>query len=174
MASLSLLVQATYSQYCLNPMDADQGEPDYSGGNGLVWVDPKSGTVVVFTGVDTGHIALTYEVAEQAPPLGSEEWDEVVETSATITGDSLFIGGPTIIEELLKAPLPATPGQTRTYRMRVCARGRDQGREAGYIDVDEGDELVEQHRITLWPAPAAPENRIKLTDEVGAQHRAGD
>jgi hypothetical protein len=69
--------------------------------------------------------------------------------------------------------LPAQPGQQRSYRLRVHARGRDHGRQVAIIDTAVGDEPVEEHQILIWPAPPTPEERLKLTDTVGEQIRSG-
>ncbi|GAA0965527.1 hypothetical protein [Actinocorallia libanotica] len=164
-----LRVHVEYYQYLLAPLDADIGDPDYTG-NGLVWVNEESGAIVISTGLDTGDLDLEVQVVEAAPPLDTGGWDEVVETSAVLTGTSLFIGGPTD-DDPQEIPLPAEEDQARSYRVRVHARGRDAGRKAGYIRAEAGDALLEYHRIVLWPASPAPEEPIKLTDDVGAQTR---
>ncbi|WP_433179927.1 hypothetical protein [Actinoallomurus sp. CA-150999] len=43
---------------------------------------------------------------------------------------------------------------------------------ARFVDPSADEEMVEEHQITLWPAPPGPEIRWKLTDQVGAEIRA--
>ena len=89
----------------------------------------------MFTGIDSGHIDLSVDVLDDEPgPADQQAWDEIVEATWTATGDGFTLGGPLAVEDVELIPLPAGSGQTRTSRVRVCARGRDQGRDAGYID----------------------------------------
>ncbi|WP_269856980.1 hypothetical protein [Streptomyces sp. RPT161] len=76
--------------------------------------------------------------------------------------------GGAIEDEPEEMPISAAgPGW---YRLRVYARGRDQGAEA--IDLDIDDDPVEEYLIQSWPAPQAPETHHKMTDAHGAEVRA--
>ncbi|TMR40881.1 hypothetical protein [Actinomadura geliboluensis] len=139
--------------YWLEWTEWDPGAIPFTGGNGPVWV--SSGRLVVITGVDSGDIGVEIEVTDQPPPPDLDDWDDAVEVSADITTIALTLSVPVGIP-VTELRLPA-PGP---YRFRVHARGRDAGQDAGqdaeYIDADEGDAMVEHHKIQIWPAlPAA-------------------
>ncbi|MFI0790923.1 hypothetical protein ACH4Q6_35710 [Streptomyces lydicus] len=63
--------------------------------------------------------------------------------------------------------LPDFP-ETGPYRVRVHARGRDQGQDLLIVE----DDPVEEHLILVWPAPPTPETVHKLSDAYGALIRA--
>lgn len=169
METTRLLLIIGYSQYVLQGLDCELGEVPYAGGNGLVWAE--DGTAVVMTGLDNGDLPVTVTVTDSQPPLDLDGWDDVVEISMTVPGDALALYAPTMPPESSVA-LPAAPDEVRSYRVRVHARGRDRGREVEYVVAADGDELVEEHAILIWPAERAPETRWKLTDEVGAEIRS--
>ncbi|WP_433177351.1 hypothetical protein [Actinoallomurus sp. CA-150999] len=166
----ALQVEVSHGQYILQGPDAQLGNPVFKGGNGLVWAG--EGTAVVMTGQDDGTIALTIDTLAVEPEPSLEGWDDVVDTSITITGDTLTIYGPVYLDDATVIPLPATTAQTGTYRLRVHVRGRDEGREAGEVYADEGEQILEHHLVLIWPAPHAPDTPLKLTDGVGAEIRA--
>jgi hypothetical protein len=162
----------SHSQYYLEGGYGERGEPPFAGGNGLIWVSDDRSAAVVMTGIEDGDLPVTVEILEAEPPQDLADWDEVVEVSLIFTGDTLALSTVPDVDSPTKLTLPATQEQTQSYRVRVHARGRDEGAEAGMVFADEGDVLVEDHRVSLWPAPPAPEARLKLTDEVGADIRA--
>ncbi|MGW7003667.1 hypothetical protein ACWGCW_12760 [Streptomyces sp. NPDC054933] len=138
------------------------------GGNGLVWVGHGSATIV--TGVNYGPVKVTVDAQSHEPTLEMREWDEVVEVSVhfdTDEADLESLGGA-VEDEPEEMPVSAAgPGW---YRLRVHARGRDQGAET--IDLDIDDDPVEDYLIQSWPAPQAPEIHHKMTDVHGAEVRA--
>ncbi|MGK5554745.1 hypothetical protein ACSNOI_24320 [Actinomadura kijaniata] len=166
MTHFSARLDISYSQFSLDGGGWDPDQVDYTGGNGLLWSGESA--LVVFTGLDTGHVPLSITVTQQAPPPELDGWDEVVEVSLAVTDDTLVLCSPAG-EFQHEVTLPAT-GQ-RSYRVRVQARGRDAGREAQFINADDAEPMVEEYQILLWPAPPAPEARLKLTDAVGADNR---
>ncbi len=139
-----------------------------SGGNGLIWVGHGSATIA--TGVNYGPVKVTADAQAHEPTLDTGEWDEVVEVSIhfeTSEADLESLGGA-VEDEPEEMPLSAAgPGW---YRLRVHARGRDQGAEATDVDIDQ--DPVEEYLIQSWPAPEAPETRHKMTDAHGAEVRA--
>ncbi|MFI2367550.1 hypothetical protein [Streptomyces sp. NPDC018833] len=48
------------------------------------------------------------------------------------------------------------------YRVRVQARGRDEG------NAQEGDDLVEEHLLSVWPAPPQPDV-VHIADDTFAR-----
>ncbi|MEV4254465.1 hypothetical protein AB0J52_15050 [Spirillospora sp. NPDC049652] len=161
-----LLVTASHHQYSLEWAQFDPDAMDFTNGNGLVWV--SRGRIVVKTGLDSGDLPVQFGVHDHVPPLDLDSWDEVVEVSAEIDGDRVFVYMPDGIL-VGEVDLPRGAG---AYRLRFHARGRDAGWDAEFIDADEGDELVEQHMILIWRAVAADETVFKLTDQVGARNRS--
>ncbi|MEU1630644.1 hypothetical protein ABZ746_36265 [Streptomyces sp. NPDC020096] len=120
--------------------------------------------------MNCGPVKVTVDAQAHEPILDLGEWDEVVEVSShfdTNEADLESLGGA-IEDELEEMPISAAgPGW---YRLRIHARGRDQGAEA--IDLDINDDPVEDYLIQSWPAPQAPEIHHKLTDAHGAEVRA--
>ncbi len=169
MSTTRLRINARYGQYFIEGRNCDVGSPTPQGGNGLIWV--THGAAAIQTGLDTGDLPLTVTVTDQEPPLEADEWEEIVEVSMVIPGNGLAVYAPGDLPEA-GVGLPAGEDETRAWRLRVHARGRDAGRDAEFIDADAGEEMVEEHAIQLWPAPPAPELRHRLTDQVGAEIRA--
>ncbi|MBD2900541.1 hypothetical protein amrb99_95460 [Actinomadura sp. RB99] len=70
---------------------------------------------------------------------------------------STQIHAPTVIVtipdgiQLGELDLHPTPGGS--YRLRFHARGRDAGTEAEFISADDGQDMVEEHLVLIWPAP---------------------
>lgn len=161
-----LRTNAAYHQYWLEWGSWDADPPPIRSGNGLVWA--SEGRIVVFTGVDSGDVPLTVTLSDAAPPADPSTWDEVVEVSSVINAASVSVTAPDAIH-IGEVPLPEGPG---VYRLRFHARGRDAGEEAEFIDADQGEEMVEEHMIILWKAPATAEAQLKLTDGVGSANRS--
>ncbi|REF00296.1 hypothetical protein [Thermomonospora umbrina] len=170
MTAQTFAVSVSYFQYLLHTQDADLTESPYAGGNGLIWVDPAGEAAIIMTGTDTGPVTLTIDVTDQPPDADLDTWDDVVEASVTLTGDGIVIYAPADMEGGHEVELPASAEETRTYRLRAHARGRDQGRAQQFTDIASSP--PEEHLILLWPADEADEQRLKLTDAVGAEIRA--
>lgn len=138
--------------------------------NGLATAAPDY--LRVTTGVHTGDVLLTVETWSQEPPPQLEPWDDVVELPFhSTTGDARIVDEWTDTPPAIDVNIAfAGPGQ---YRLRVHARGRDAGYEADVVSADAGDELVEEHLIQIWAAPAAPEMVLKTTDRLGHDIRTG-
>jgi hypothetical protein len=171
MQEFSLRLDVSYSQYTLEGGGWDPDLVEYSGGNGLVWSTAEA--AVVLTGIDTGHLPVSIVVNSREPVLELEPWDEVVEVSIMISNGTLVVCSP-VGEYLDEVDLGADADDPSAYRLRVHARGRDKGREAFSVDADKGDTMVEYHHIVLWPAPIAPETRLKLTDQIGMDLRGAN
>jgi hypothetical protein len=123
-------------------------------GNSLAAGGPEH--LTVHAGTHTGQIRLTTEQHPDASPLPGDEWETAVEVSIYSSSGTLRLaqwGGDMVNEAGNFAT--AGPGW---YRVRVQARGRDEG------DADTGDSAIEEHLLIVWPAPAEPD----------AVHRAND
>ncbi|WP_326685689.1 MULTISPECIES: hypothetical protein [unclassified Streptomyces] len=98
-------------------------------------------------------------------------WEEVVDVSLTLPGDDPGVAtAGEEDEEREDSRLPdfthARPGP---FRVRVHARGRDDGDR---LDPQDDDEPVEEHYILAWPAPPSPSYVHKRTDLFGAEIRS--
>ncbi|MGO4754914.1 hypothetical protein AB4212_41005 [Streptomyces sp. 2MCAF27] len=134
---------------------------------------------IVMTGTESGWITLTVDVLDRPPErLELAEWDEVVEISLTLPGSAPGIvtagdfddpedetGGGR--GDQLPDFTHARPGP---LRIRVHARGRDEGQRV--LLVDYGEDPVEEHLILVWPGPAASTVSHKWSDAYGAQVRS--
>ncbi|MBB5937225.1 hypothetical protein [Streptomyces zagrosensis] len=168
-------ISMSHSQYVLYGAHAEPVEltaEDLTGGNGLVSVNSAGTYISVMTGTSWGNVDLTIQVTKEEPAQHVDGWNEIVDVSMHVPLGELNIGDVTAdcIEELC---LP-TGNEPRWWRVRVHARGRDAAAEEGDMWAEEGDTVLEQHLLQLWPAPPAPEVRHKLTDEVGANVRNPD
>ncbi|MBK3576661.1 hypothetical protein JHN63_23205 [Streptomyces sp. MBT65] len=129
-------------------------------GNSLAAGGPEHLTVLA--GTHTGWIRLTTRQSADEPPLPGEEWETVVDVSIYSTSGSLWLfrwGGD--VEE--DAGNFATAG-AGWYRVRVQARGRDEG--AGHAE----DTPVEEHTLSVWPAPPAPDTVHRANDAFARAH----
>lgn len=122
------------------------------------------GGISVSSATNTGHVRLAIELRTDEPPVPSDDWDEIVDVShVSVVGDTrLYAWGG--------APTPDLPSLSHAgpgeYRLRFHARHRDDPRNASPFTT------VEEHEITVWPAPAGPTVVHKATDAFGAGLRS--
>ncbi|MGW6455112.1 hypothetical protein ACWF94_04160 [Streptomyces sp. NPDC055078] len=169
-------IRVTHHQYVLTDTDAEpaeQGTGDGLAGNGLVAVNAEGTHASVMTGTSYGDVNVTFEVRDTEPLLAPGGWDEIVDVSLYFSGQGPMVGGP-VTDDLEDVPLPAGEEDYRWWRFRIHARGRDAASAAGDIYADEGDTVLEEHRIQIWPAPRTPQTRHRLTDQTGARIRTPD
>jgi hypothetical protein len=169
MTTSALRLHVRYSQFTLDGGPWDLDDIPFEGGNGLLWATDTA--VVVTTGVDSGHVPVTFILSDQPPAPDLTGWDEAVEVSIVVDDGLLVVCSPAG-EHQDEVTLAESAHGSSPYRVRVQARGRDAGRQAQFINADKGDQMVEEYLILLWPAPLAAETRLKLTDQVGTQIRA--
>jgi hypothetical protein len=130
--------------------------------NGLVGA--TLGRAVVLVGTSIGPVNLTVELCEEAPePVDFNDWEEIVDISLESYEGHLVARG------IMDNPPQGLPELSSTgpgmYRLRVRARGRDNA-----VDLAV-HEPVEDYKISIWPAPEAPEVVHKQTDKYGADIR---
>lgn len=160
-------VFSDHHQYWIQ--DESESDPDsmYEHDYGLVAVQADGHGAAVFCGAYYSVVAVTVDVLDSAPEPELDAWEDVEEVSMALTGPSPLLtelyedeqgqdpSGPPA-EEWIR--LPAADGETRTYRVRVHARGHgraaaaEEQEPAGEADDDPLIE-VEQHLIQIWPAP---------------------
>lgn len=157
-----------YRQFYVSDPDLGTDEvPDVSAAaNGLIAVQTDGACLV--TGLHTGPVEVTVTTHSAEPALLVDPWAEVVEVPFTSTTGTALVASweDGEVDDL---PNLAFAGEG-SYRFRVHARGRDQGRAADSLGPDE--EPVEYYLIQVWTAPPAPEKVIRQTDQVGADWRS--
>ena len=129
-------------------------------GNSLAAGGPEH--LTVRAGTHTGYIRLTTRQRADEPPLPGEEWETVVDVSICSTSGMLRLfqwGG----EVQWDAGNFAMAGEG-WYRVRVQTRGRDEG------DAHQGDTPVEEHFLSVWPAPPAPDTVHRANDTFARTH----
>ncbi|MFF3584400.1 hypothetical protein [Streptomyces mirabilis] len=139
--------------------DTDTVERIYTG-NSLAAGGPEHLTVLA--GTHTGWIRLTTQQCAGEPALPAQEWETVVDVSICSTSGvlRLFRWGGDVVED---AGNFATAG-AGWYRVRVQARGRDEG------DAHEGDAPVEEHFMSVWSAPPQPDAVHTANDAFARAH----
>ncbi|WP_432078590.1 hypothetical protein [Streptomyces sp. YPW6] len=129
-------------------------------GNSLAAGGPEHLTVLA--GTHTGWIRLTTEQCAEEPPPPGPEWETVVDVSIYSTSGELYLfrwGGDAEPD----AGNFATTGEG-WYRVRVQARGRGEGER------HRGDDPVEEHSLSVWPAPPQPDVVHRADDAFARAH----
>ena len=104
---------------------------------------------------DVGLVSTDHEPEWQSE---AHYWDEIVEVSWTASiGYACLLGENS--HPYPSQPRAATPPWPGTYRVRVFARGRDDG--PGFPS----------YKVAVWPAPPAPEVVHKQSDRLGFRLR---
>ena len=122
----------------------------------LISVHAGRHLVHVHTGMYGFDLPLTVEILDAEPAADLAAWDEISEASAVLTGQELLVEPILASLPTHRFPLPAEPGQTRSYRVRVHATGRAEAARAVHVSAEKGDGLIERHLIQVWAAPAEP------------------
>ncbi|MFD5699018.1 hypothetical protein [Streptomyces lasiicapitis] len=150
----------------------------YTGFNGLLAPLSAEGEIaapgtcaVIMTGTELGTIKTTVTVYQKEPPAPDlTQWDDVVEASLFFSDAEPYIVD--VHDRVLFSVL--TSLQRAPFRLRVHARGRDQGYEflRDESEDDEDEWSPEEHLLQAWPAPFAPLIEWQLHDTFGAGIRA--
>jgi hypothetical protein len=157
-------LRVDYSQYYLadyNVITEGVGLSQAFQGNSLVGAG--GGHLAVVCGTQYGRIRITVDVRDDEPAPDFDGWPMAVDishhsnTGRTWLGD-LDGGGSPELGNL-------TPGGPGWYRVRVRARGRDAARVAGTACVD-ADPPLEEHAVSIWPTPPAPDVVHRADDEI--------
>ncbi|WP_329492678.1 hypothetical protein [Kitasatospora herbaricolor] len=158
-------MQVDYAQYYLYGSNYVEGE-DHDAfqriwtGNSVAAAAPDY--LAVSCGTLAGYIRLTVEGRMDPPGPPGADWETVVDLSLySLTGE-LGVqpwGGEAADDAVRRNLAVAGAGW---YRVRVETRGRDKGHA-----LNVADPWVEEHRLTLWPAPPTPDHVYRVTDEVG-------
>lgn len=135
--------------------DADLGNAFAGQANGICG-GATPGVLALITGLHTGDVALRVEAAEGEPEL-DPSWEDVVEVSFAPRGPVRLVQWAAGASFALD--LPATD-----YRVRYCARGMDDGRDADTLL--DGEPTVDSYLLQFWPAPAAPDAVVRQTSDA--------
>ncbi|MFD0263545.1 hypothetical protein ACFVH7_35330 [Kitasatospora indigofera] len=154
-----------YAQYYLYGTNYVEGE-DHEAlrrireGNSVAAAAPDH--LAVSCGTHAGSIRLSVEGRVDPPGPPGADWETVVDLSLySVTGElGVQPWGGEAADEAVRGNL-AVAG-AGWYRVRVETRGRDRGRA-----LNVANPWVEEHRLTLWPAPPARDHVHRVTDEVG-------
>ncbi|MFI9508235.1 hypothetical protein [Nocardia sp. NPDC052566] len=117
------------------------------------------GALWLTTGLHSGSVGFTVEVRGQAPPL-DPAWEDVVEVSFCPVSDRTLLmqwAGEDFWELDLKEI---------DYRVRYCAQGMDQAREAD-VRLD-GEPMLDRYLLQFWPAAPEPDRIVRQTSKEAA------
>lgn len=104
----------------------------------------------------SGGSQVRIELCDQEP-AASAEWGDVVEVSVDISKPG---AGWTTWAGEDGGPLDIGPG---SYRVRVSARGRDEGAADEFAE-----EVVDFYLVQFWASPPRPDEIIRTTSENAA------
>ncbi|MGW1767300.1 hypothetical protein ACWCQL_24950 [Streptomyces sp. NPDC002073] len=124
--------------------------------NGLL--APMNHGAWIKTGIHTGPVTVQTRLLDQAPPLDSGPWEEVVEASVHSPDGALAIdpGNPADEPAYLSVRGPGW------YRLRTHAFGRNRNPDG----VD--DQPVETYLIEAWPQPWTPQTVLRTSPKIEA------
>ncbi|MEV0265134.1 hypothetical protein AB0I49_27870 [Streptomyces sp. NPDC050617] len=120
----------------------------------------EPGALWLMTGLHTGNVGFTVEWHEGEPPLDSS-WEEAVEVSfRPLSSQAALVQWAG--EDSWDLDL-----QEIDYRVRYCATGMDEAREAE-AGLDEGPAVVDRYLLQFWPSPPGPARLVRQTSSSAA------
>jgi hypothetical protein len=117
------------------------------------------GSLLLITGLHTGHVGIVIDVLNEQPEL-DPTWEDFVEVSFQV-GES-----PVALEDWNGETVTLIPLSAGSYRVRYCAKNMDKGHEVDTILEDE--ETVDFYCLAFWPEAASEDFVIKQTSEQAA------
>jgi hypothetical protein len=129
--------------------------------NGLVGAADPSG-VYLNLARRSGGSKVRIELLDHPQGPRPDIWQDIVEVSVDVPEGSAPRWSSWTGESSGKLPIPAG-----TYRLRVSACGRDEGRVGEFA---EG--VVDSYLLELWPAPIEPDAIVRTrSDDAAYWHR---
>ncbi|TCC39738.1 hypothetical protein [Kribbella sindirgiensis] len=122
--------------------------------NGLVGAAHGDGVYMHF-GRRSGGSPVRIVLADVAPGVPEESWEDVVEVSIDVRSEDV---GWTSWGGESGGDLDGVAAGS--YRLRVSARGRDIARDREFADG-----LFDAYLLELWPAPAEPDAILRIGSE---------
>lgn len=123
--------------------------------NGLVGAAAPEG-VYLNLARRSGGSNVRIVLGDAQPGIGGQLWEDIVEVSISIpAGQELHLWGWAGMSGGVLEGLD--PGN---YRMRVGARGRDEGRDGEF-----SDQVLDFYLLELWPAPWQPDAILRVGSE---------
>lgn len=171
--SYTFLFPAAYHQYWLTSAFGDEDEVrmpepvDIYTARPLLHVTQEGRVGDVTTGVQYGDVELTVRFFEQAPPVDTAVWDEVMEVSMRLGGE-IILWNPD--NDSTEIPLPDEGRDPAWWRVRLHTTGS--GETPHMVYASDGDEVVEKHLLQIWPAPRASDAHLKGEPPNQDEHRA--
>lgn len=150
------------------------GGEEVTDGDGLIPDGTGDGLVVpgriglkILTGTTYGQVGLRVEIRNREPELPAADWTEVSDLSFHLRT------GPLLVGTLMDGPEVDCPDLAANgrgwYRLRIAARGRDDGPRWG---PPPGPESPREHYlIAVWAAPRAPSAVHRRSDQTGRSFR---
>jgi hypothetical protein len=120
--------------------------------NGLVGASDADGVYLHFAR-RSGGSPVRIVLLDVAPSDEDASWEDVVEVSFTLPEGREMRWCSWAGET--SGALSGIP--SGSYRLRVCATGRDEGR-----DNEFSEELLDAYLLQLWPAPAQPDAVLRV------------
>lgn len=167
-ASFTTVVDAVWNMYQVSdpgglPTEPPEAVPSPWGDNGLTGLQSPS-HATISCGMHYGPVRVTVEEHDSAPVPDLPGWTDIVELPFQV------VSGEVVLTDWNGEPFHditnLVPGE---YRLRVHARGRDEGRARTY-ELSMDDDPVEEHMIQLFPG-RGDQVVYKAEDENGAMLR---
>ena len=163
----TVLVDADYHQFLICDAEGEALTAGLGDETLAVTYDAEDAPdlLAVVTGTQAGDVEVMVGAPGTEPPLPGSEWEDVVEVSVWCTSGLAV----TPLMDAASSVTVALGGGG--YRIRISARGRDQGLAQDAARDDDGAPLdtaqvVEHYLIQAWPDRMRPPTVHRLTSQV--------
>ena len=152
-------IDVHYRQFYIEPKESEGITPEKAFAG---MVNGMCGTLVtnniyLITGLHTGHVLLKVITYSEVPDLNYDDWEEVVLSIFSCTGDKLVLrkwGGEDV------ASLQLSQG---SYQVIYCANKMAEGSE---IDPIVDEEAIDSYFLGFWPSMVPVDRVIKQTADI--------
>ncbi|MEU4578753.1 hypothetical protein [Nonomuraea sp. NPDC023979] len=152
-------VFVSYHTLMVGDRDSERGHPDHAFDQ---LASSRPGIAVIRTGVHTGFLDVTIQLATGPPPMPQPDaWEDGTEFDLiTLTGETVLCGLMGEPPSQFPNLTPQGPGR---YRMRVHTNGRSVNNKA-YRQV-----CPEAYLITIWPVDAGPDATARYREMADSE-----